>query len=279
MRAQRYTRCRRLLLPLVLVLCATGARAGEGSGAGTPANESSPETAKQHARKGSAFYNLGEYKQAVTEFEAAYQVLPVPALLFNIAQCYRQLEDLPMAARLYQSFLRTNPSEAAAKQARELLDKVESDLQHRKATVASPPLELSLPAAGTGTVPAAEKGRGAPPPAKVAAAPAAARSPAAPPAALRATPPATAAAQHHRWPAVALGAVGLAALAGGVVEGLGSSSASSQLSTLHQQNAVVDPAQDAMLRSQASSKHIRARNLYLASVAAFAVGAGLFFVF
>ena len=268
----------KLLLLFALAVYVPVARAAEGAKAGGQVEESASETARGHAKKGGAFYNLGKFQEAVTEFEAAYQFLPVPALLFNIAQCYRQLDNLPMAARLYQSFLRSNPSESAGKQAQELLDKVESDLKNRKATAASPPLELSLPSA----IPAVAQspGANARPLASTAAVPQGSRpiSQAAPAASLRATPPEPAV-EHHRWPALALGAVGVAALAGGVFEGLGSSSASSQLTTLHQQNAVVDPAQDGALRSQASSKHIRARNLYLASVAAFAAGGILYFVF
>src|SRR5262249_49133839 len=82
------------------------------------------EAARTLARKGTSLYDLGKYPEALEAFESAYQKKPVPGLLFNIAQCHRQMGQLEQAARVYKSYLRTDPPEAAAKQARELLAKV-----------------------------------------------------------------------------------------------------------------------------------------------------------
>src|SRR5439155_1462257 len=74
------------------------------------------EAARAAARKGSSFYDLGKYSEALDSFETAYQRKAVPALLFNIAQCHRQLGHLEQAARVYKSYLRTDPPEASARQ-------------------------------------------------------------------------------------------------------------------------------------------------------------------
>src|SRR5256885_9088413 len=100
------------------------------------------EAARIAARKGSSLYDLGKYAEALENFETAYQRKAVPALLFNIAQCHRQLGHLEQAARVYKSYLRTDPPEASARQARELLAKVEDALSRESSAMQSPPHEL-----------------------------------------------------------------------------------------------------------------------------------------
>ena len=45
--------------------------------------------AKAHFRKGAIHYHAREYEQAIAEYQAAYQLSPLPDLLFNLAQAYR----------------------------------------------------------------------------------------------------------------------------------------------------------------------------------------------
>jgi len=49
-------------------------------------------------------YNLGEFDRALKEYKAVYELKAHPGLLFNIAQCYRQLEDYPSAAFYYRRY-------------------------------------------------------------------------------------------------------------------------------------------------------------------------------
>jgi tetratricopeptide (TPR) repeat protein len=56
------------------------------------------QSAKRHIEQ-------GRYDAALTDLNDAYSMVPAPALLFDIAQCHRALEEWDEAIRFYQSFL------------------------------------------------------------------------------------------------------------------------------------------------------------------------------
>src|SRR5215475_11209448 len=47
--------------------------------------------ARTHVETADREYKLGRFEQALAEYAAAYELYPVPALLFNIGQCHRYL--------------------------------------------------------------------------------------------------------------------------------------------------------------------------------------------
>ena len=71
----------------------------------------SPEIgAKAHFARGTSYYNLGHYSEALTEYEAAYLAVQDPAFLFNIAQCHRRMGKDKEAIGAYRSYLRVAPA-------------------------------------------------------------------------------------------------------------------------------------------------------------------------
>lgn len=71
----------------------------------------SPETAaKAHYGRGTSFYNLGRYGEALAEYEAAYLAVQDPPFLFNIAQCQRKMGKTEEALAAYRSYLRVAPN-------------------------------------------------------------------------------------------------------------------------------------------------------------------------
>src|SRR5216683_645646 len=68
-----------------------------------------PSAAKEAFDDASAEYALGHYTQALAKFELAFKLKHVPGLLFNIAQCHRQLKQFELAATTYRSFIRASP--------------------------------------------------------------------------------------------------------------------------------------------------------------------------
>jgi hypothetical protein len=50
-------------------------------------------------------YSLGEFDQAMTSYSLAYRLKPLPAFLFNIAQCHRKLGHYKDAIAMYQNYL------------------------------------------------------------------------------------------------------------------------------------------------------------------------------
>jgi tetratricopeptide (TPR) repeat protein len=50
-------------------------------------------------------YSLGEFDQAMASYSLAYRLKPLPAFLFNIAQCHRKLGHYKDAIAMYQNYL------------------------------------------------------------------------------------------------------------------------------------------------------------------------------
>jgi tetratricopeptide (TPR) repeat protein len=67
--------------------------------------EAPVERAKALFAKGNEHYNLGEFVQALEQYRRAYRAKPLPAFLFNIAQCHRKLGQHADAVTMYQSYL------------------------------------------------------------------------------------------------------------------------------------------------------------------------------
>ena len=77
------------------------------------ADDDDPNPRKAEAKvlydSASKHYDLREFKQAIDEFKKAYELLPEPLFLFDIAQSYRQLHDCENARGFYKNYLRNAP--------------------------------------------------------------------------------------------------------------------------------------------------------------------------
>ncbi|HEY7958175.1 MAG TPA: tetratricopeptide repeat protein, partial [Polyangia bacterium] len=102
--------------------------------------------------QGTAEYNLGSYDAALTAFEGAYRLKPDPALLFNIAQCYRQLAKPDDAAREYRAYLRESPKAPNRAEVERLIQDMQNLVAAREAN--KPPTGVQPPSAPSpGTMP------------------------------------------------------------------------------------------------------------------------------
>ena len=63
-----------------------------------PAADPATAAAKKHYQQGESFFALGEYYKALEEYSAGYKQKPLPAFLFNIAQCHWNIGDTARAA-------------------------------------------------------------------------------------------------------------------------------------------------------------------------------------
>ncbi|MGE5183814.1 MAG: hypothetical protein ACM31C_17210 [Acidobacteriota bacterium] len=68
-------------------------------------DEAPLERAKELYAQGAQHFNLGEFAQALELDKRAYRIKPLPAFLFNIAQCHRKLGQHADAVLMYQSYL------------------------------------------------------------------------------------------------------------------------------------------------------------------------------
>lgn len=83
------------------------------------------EQARQHAAQAKVHYDLGEFEKAAEEYIIVYRIRPLPALLFNIAQSYRQAGQYEKAKQFYQSYLRENPDSQTSASVKKALKEIE----------------------------------------------------------------------------------------------------------------------------------------------------------
>ncbi|HJZ85835.1 MAG TPA: tetratricopeptide repeat protein [Polyangia bacterium] len=101
--------------------------------------------AKQHFQKGMQYFQAGDFPNAVTELKEAYKIKRLPALLFNIGQTYRKMDDTDTAIFYFEKFLKESPPNAPN---RGEAEKILAELKAKKAAgggrgqvVVPPPLE------------------------------------------------------------------------------------------------------------------------------------------
>ena len=107
--------------------------------------------AKEHYNKGTSFYDLGRYDDAIKEFEAAYQLKNDPAFLYNLAQSYRQAGNHERALHFYKTYLRYVPKAANRADIEEKI-KTEEQLAAQKGTgggTTPPPVNTTPPPTNT----------------------------------------------------------------------------------------------------------------------------------
>ncbi|WP_223642014.1 tetratricopeptide repeat protein [Corallococcus sp. EGB] len=103
-------RSERKALGLVLALALGTPFPGVAADATVSASETQ---AREKFSEGNLAYDLGEFDRALKAFSEAYRLKPLPAFLFNIAQCHRQLNNPSRAAFFYRRYLALSEGEPA----------------------------------------------------------------------------------------------------------------------------------------------------------------------
>src|SRR5580765_3342954 len=113
-------------------------QAGAAHAQGKETSADSKAAAKEHYTRGTSFYDLGRYDEAIKEFEAAYELKNDPAFLYNLAQSYRQAGNHEQALHFYKTYLRYLPKGANRTDIEEKI-KVEEQAVAQKGTATTPP--------------------------------------------------------------------------------------------------------------------------------------------
>jgi tetratricopeptide (TPR) repeat protein len=127
------------------------------------AQEGSLEDAKRYAAEAKVHYDLGEYDAAAEAYQKVYRIKPLPALLYNIAQSYRQAGHYEKARQFYKSYLREAkdaPNRGAIEKAIREIDELLAKEQKAKngppkGIAQTPPVSSSALAVGSGLSPPA----------------------------------------------------------------------------------------------------------------------------
>jgi tetratricopeptide (TPR) repeat protein len=91
--------------------------------------------------KGQLAYNDGHYAEAIEQFQYAYDLVPDPAYLFNIAQSYRLAKNCLKAAEHYGRFLAKVPNPPK-------VEKIRAWYDEARACAANQPEPVPAPAPG-----------------------------------------------------------------------------------------------------------------------------------
>jgi tetratricopeptide (TPR) repeat protein len=110
-----------------------------------------------------ANFNRGNFEAARLDYQAAYDVEPLPAFLFNIGQCYRNLGDYTRAQFFFQRFTILDPGSPKRPAAERLIVEMGRLEEERRAQARTepPPPSLTPAALAARPTPANEDGKGA----------------------------------------------------------------------------------------------------------------------
>jgi tetratricopeptide (TPR) repeat protein len=118
-------------------------------GIAAPARAQDTMTAKEHYQKGTSYYDLGRYADAITEFEAAYQIKNDPALLYNLAQSHRLAGNSERALHFYRTYLRYAPKAPNRAEIESRISQLEKVVADRNAAQTAPPVQTMPPSGMT----------------------------------------------------------------------------------------------------------------------------------
>jgi tetratricopeptide (TPR) repeat protein len=119
-------------------------------------SSASLEEARQHAAKAKVHYDLGEFEKAAEEYILVYRLRPLPALLFNIAQSYRQAGQYEKAKQFYKSYLRETSDPKNRAVIEKAIREIDELLAREKRAKDGPPKGIAAtPPVSGGTVAAA----------------------------------------------------------------------------------------------------------------------------
>jgi len=101
-----------LALFLAMLTCGPALAASSGAPEDAPAPKTARvrKEARKHFAEGTRLYKRGQYREAIAEFQAAYNLQPHSVVLFNLAQCHEKLGELQEALEAYEQYLKQEPS-------------------------------------------------------------------------------------------------------------------------------------------------------------------------
>ncbi len=89
--------------------------------------------AKAYFDEGQADFKLGRFEEALDEYTHAYEILPLPDLLFNIAQCHRNLQNYARALFFLEGYLRDTEHSKARGRDRPAVERLMAELRQLEA--------------------------------------------------------------------------------------------------------------------------------------------------
>lgn len=93
------------------------------------ADDPTTRAARRAFDKADKLFALGRFDEALEQYQKAFDAKPIPDFLFNIGQCYRNLNDYDSAIFSFQKFLTLDPETPR----REAVEQLINELEGKKA--------------------------------------------------------------------------------------------------------------------------------------------------
>jgi tetratricopeptide (TPR) repeat protein len=149
----------RLLLIVTLLI---GTLPGLAGATAPDANPAAEQQARKSFESAEAHFKAGQFTEALREYQAGYDLYPLPGFLINIAQCQRRLGELEKARTTYRKFIMVAPDSSFVPEVKSLLAELDTLLAEmgstKPASAAMEPAAMEPPPAD------APPSAGAPPP-------------------------------------------------------------------------------------------------------------------
>jgi len=113
------------------------------------ADDAAAASAREHYQKGTSYYDLGRYNDAIKEFEAAYELKNDPALLYNLAQSNRLAGNSEQALHFYRTYLRYVPKASNRAEIEERIKQLDQLVAQKTSTQTTPPMQTVPPGNAT----------------------------------------------------------------------------------------------------------------------------------
>jgi hypothetical protein len=103
------------------------------------ANADGKQQAAELAKEGNRHFRLNEFEEALKSYTEAYRNVEEPNLLFNIAQCHRQLNHKSEAVRFLKSYLQEVPEAEGRDEVVRTIQALEAALREEEHAKSLPP--------------------------------------------------------------------------------------------------------------------------------------------
>ncbi|MCA9489461.1 MAG: TonB-dependent receptor [Myxococcales bacterium] len=120
----------------------------------TPAFAGKEDDARRYFNRGLELVESGAYEAGIEQFELAYQAVPHPVVLYNIARAYTDAGEYEAAIRYFELYLASDPPDVA--EVNQLVDALEARMASSAPAVSPSTPTPSAPKAGGGTATAEE---------------------------------------------------------------------------------------------------------------------------
>jgi tetratricopeptide (TPR) repeat protein len=113
---------------------------------------------RMHFKKGQTHYALGEFQEAIGEFREAYRLRQEPAILFNLAQSYRQIHEWQHAYFHYRQYLNQKPDAVNKAEVETLIEQMRTKIDEEERLARAEPASVAAapPSAKSPPTPAAQ---------------------------------------------------------------------------------------------------------------------------